>query len=65
MTKLYTEVEKNKNFKDFPGGPGVKTFHSQGKGLIPGQGTGSHKLQQRSRTTQLKPGTVKKFSENK
>ena len=39
--KLYKNCHKLDKFREFPGGPVVKTwcFHCQGLGSIPGQGT--------------------------
>ena len=39
--KLYKNCHKLDKFREFPGGPVVKTwsYHCQGLGSIPGQGT--------------------------
>ena len=57
------QMIQNQNFlaKDFPGGPVAKAPCSKAGGpdLIPGQGTGSHRLQLRVCVPQLRPRAAK------
>ena len=48
-------------YRDFPGGPVVKTPHTNagGTGLIPGQGSKSHMWQTRVCMPQPRPGAAK------
>ena len=61
MTKdMHKDVYKSK-FRDFPGGPAVKTLRSQCRGpsSIPGRGTRSRMPQLRACRPQLRPNTAK------